>query len=81
MMALGVVQYLKENNLRSVLVAGFDNLDDMKTAIGEKWAYATIDQQADMQGYTGVVTAVRMLGGAPVDSDVYVGFKVVTAGT
>ena len=80
MMALGVVQYLKENNLQKVLVAGFDNLDDMKTAIRDKWAYVTIDQQADVQGYTGVVTAVKLLGGTPVDSNVYVDFKVVTAG-
>lgn len=81
MMALGVVQYLKENNLKNVLVAGFDNLDDMKTAIQENWAYVTVDQQADLQGYTGIAAAVKMLGGKTVDMNQYVSAKVVTAAT
>lgn len=79
MMGLGVIQYLKEANKSDILVAGFDNLDDMKTAIKEGWAYVTIDQQADLQGYTGIATAVNMLNGIDVDELVYVDAKIVTA--
>lgn len=78
MMALGVVEYLKEVDNKTALVAGFDDLDDMRTAIAEGWAYVTIDQQADKQGYTGIVTAVNMLKGVTVDDVMYVDAKVIT---
>lgn len=79
MMALGVIQYLQEANVKGVLVAGVDDLDDMKNAINDGWAYATIDQQADEQGYTGVVTAVNILKGISVEMVTYVNAEVITA--
>jgi ribose transport system substrate-binding protein len=78
MMALGVIRYLEETGRCDVLVAGFDNLEDMRDAIKEGWAYATIDQQADIQGYTGIVTAVKMLKGQTVEEAVYVDAEVIT---
>ena len=78
MMALGVVQYLKEENIQDVLVAGFDNLEDMQSAIWEGWAYVTIDQQADLQGYMGIVTAVDMLNGETAQDEMYVDAKIIT---
>lgn len=80
MMALGVVQFLKEANRKDVLVAGFDNLDEVGGEIRDGWISATIDQQADLQGYKGVETAVRMLDGQPVDAETYVPVKVITKG-
>lgn len=77
MMALGVVEYLKEINRKDILVAGFDNLEDMRTEILAGWAYVTIDQQADKQGYMGIVTAVNMLKGVSVDEVTYVDAKVI----
>ena len=77
MMALGVVEYLKEINRKDILVAGFDNLEDMRTEILGEWAYVTIDQQADKQGYMGIVTAINMLKGISVDEVTYVNAKVI----
>jgi ribose transport system substrate-binding protein len=78
MMALGVIEYLKEIDNKDIMVAGFDNLEDMRTEILGGWAYVTIDQKADMQGYTGIVTAVNMLKGVSVDDVMYVDAKVIT---
>lgn len=78
MMALGVIHYLEEADRRDVLVAGFDNLDDMESAIGEGWAYVTIDQQADIQGYMGIVTAVNKLKGQTISTETYIEAKVIT---
>ncbi len=78
MMALGVIQFLKEADRQDVLLAGFDNLDDMRDAIRDGWAVVTVDQQADVQGYTGIVTAVKLLDGQTVDLETFVDAKVIT---
>jgi ribose transport system substrate-binding protein len=78
MMALGVIEYLKEIGNKDILVAGFDNLEDMRTEILGGWAYVTIDQKADTQGYMGIVTAVDMLKGVSADDVTYVDVKVIT---
>ncbi len=79
MMALGVVQYLKEEYKRNVLLAGFDNLEDAQKAIQEGWMDVTIDQQAIEQGYRGVESAVQMLEGSRVDSEIYIPVKLITS--
>lgn len=79
MMALGVVQYLKEESLKDKLLAGFDNLEDARNAIREGWMDVTIDQQASEQGYKGIESAVRILQGESVDSEIYIPVKVITA--
>jgi ribose transport system substrate-binding protein len=81
MMALGLLQYLKEAGRTDVLVAGFDNLEDARTAIGEGRMQATIDQQAALQGYKGVEMAVSILNGMPVEQLTYVPVRLVTAET
>jgi len=78
MMALGAIQYLKETQNSDVLVAGFDNLDDMRAEIQDGWAYVTIDQQADLQGYLGVVTAIDMLNGLTIEMEIYVLSEAIT---
>lgn len=81
MMALGVVQYLKENQKKDVLVTGFDNLGDAQKEINNGWMQATIDQQADVQGYKGVETAVKLVQGIEVDRELYVPIKVINKDT
>ena len=78
MMALGVIQYLKDSKKKDVLIAAFDNLDDAKTALQEGTMAVTIDQQADIQGYTGVKYAIDMIHGKTVAPETYISVKVVT---
>jgi len=63
MMALGLLQYLKESGKTDVLVAAYDNLDEAKEMIRAGRLQATIDQQAALQAYTGVQLAIRTLQG------------------
>jgi len=81
MMALGVVQYLKENDRKDVLLAGFDNIEDAQKEINNGWMQVTVDQQADVQGYKGVEAAVKLIKGIEVESELYVPIKVINKDT
>jgi ribose transport system substrate-binding protein len=63
MMALGLLQYLKESSKNDVRVASYDALDEAKEMIRVGRLQATIDQQAALQAYTGVQLAIRALKG------------------
>jgi ribose transport system substrate-binding protein len=63
MMALGLLQYLKETGKTDVMVASYDNLDEAREMIRSGRLQATIEQQAALQAYTGVQLAVRALKG------------------
>lgn len=63
MMALGLLQYLKETGKTDVVVASYDALDEAKEMIRTGRLQATIDQQAALQAYTGVQLALRALKG------------------
>jgi len=78
MMALGALQYLKEAGLNRVKVAGYDALDAARKAISEGRLVATVDQQADEQGYIGCVTAMKLLRGEAVLPVVLVEVRLVT---
>ncbi|MBU3109993.1 sugar ABC transporter substrate-binding protein [Clostridium lacusfryxellense] len=79
MMALGVIQYLDENNPKEdVLIAGFDALSEAKTAITDGKMSNTIDQQAIKQGYTGVKIALDLINGKkPTNLVTLVDVKVI----
>jgi ribose transport system substrate-binding protein len=77
MMALGVIQYLDEKHLSKVLVAGYDNLEEAQAAIKQGKLAATIDQQAALQGYTGVRIAVDMIDGKAQPAETLVDIKLV----
>jgi len=78
MMALGVIQYLDERGRKDVLIAGFDALSEAKTAISKGKMSDTIDQQASLQGYTGVKIAEDLINGKnPENLITLVGVKVV----
>jgi ribose transport system substrate-binding protein len=61
MMALGVLKYVEEKKLTSVIVAGYDDLEQVQPYIQNGELVATIDQQAARQGYTGVLYAHKLL--------------------
>lgn len=78
MMGLGVLQYLKDTKKQNVLVAAFDNLDDSQSALRDGSLAVTIDQQPEVQGYTGIKYAIEMIQGKSVPPETYVSVKVIT---
>jgi ribose transport system substrate-binding protein len=66
MMALGATRYLKDARRFDVRVAGFDALDEALQAVATGELRVTVDQQADVQGYTGVDYALRLIRGETV---------------
>lgn len=81
MMAFGVIQYLQETGKTQVLVGAYDALEEAKSFLRDGKLQATIDQQAALQGYTGVQSAVRMLKGEKVPPLTLVGVMLVTRDT
>jgi ribose transport system substrate-binding protein len=81
MMAIGVASYLQQSGRTKVLVAGFDALDEAKTAIRAGQLTATIDQQARQQGYMGFMTALHLIRGETVPMEVQVESRLVTTQT
>lgn len=79
MMALGVVEYAKENNKQEVWIAGYDALSEAIEAIKAGRMTVTINQQADVQGYSGVQYAHELLQGREVPMETLVEVKVVNA--
>jgi ribose transport system substrate-binding protein len=61
MMALGARKYLTEGGHSKVLVAGFDAIAEARQALNRAELIATVDQQAGVQGYQGVMTAIKVL--------------------
>jgi len=78
LMAIGVMKYLSESRKTGVRVAGFDALEEAKTAIRAGDMTVTVDQQAAQQGYQGVMTALKLLRGETVAADVLVEARLVT---
>lgn len=68
MMALGVIQFLQENNISTVKIASFDNIIEVKPFLQSGVLSVTIDQQGAVQGYKGIETAYRLLKKEPIES-------------
>lgn len=81
MMAIGVMEYLRESKHAPVLIAAFDALDEAKDAIRSGQLAVTVDQQAAEQGYQGIMTALRALRGESLPTTIQVDAKLVTAET
>jgi ribose transport system substrate-binding protein len=79
LMALGIQRYLEERGRSDVLFAGYDNIEEARVAIRQGKLLATIDQQAEEQGYLGVKYAVRALAGEKLPPETLVDVKLVTA--
>lgn len=79
MMALGAIHYFDKSNRNDVLVAGFDDLEEVERAISKGKMQVTINQQADIQGYIGVKSAFEMLNGKKQPPETTIDVKVVTS--
>jgi ribose transport system substrate-binding protein len=79
MMALGALKYLDETGRNNVMVAAYDALEEAKGAILAGKLAVTIDQQAALQGYTGVEYAVRALAGEELPAETILDVFVVNA--
>ena len=77
MMALGVVEYAKQTKNDSILIGGYDALDEALSAIDDGKMLVTVDQQADIQGYTGILYANNMLLGKEVPAETLVDVKLI----
>lgn len=78
MMAIGVMEYLREAKHAPVAIAAFDALDEAKRAIKEGQMTVTVDQQAAEQGYQGVMSALRALRGEKLPDTIQVDARLVT---
>lgn len=79
MMAIGVMKFLQETGRHHVQVVGFDALEEAQIAIKAGQMVATVNQQADEQGYRGVQTALALLRGETPPMEIMVSAQVVTA--
>lgn len=78
MMALGVLRYAQEQNLDDLLIAAYDDIPDAHKAIDEGLMRATINQQADQQGYFGARFAYESIQGSNVPLEKTVEVQLVT---
>lgn len=76
-MALGALEHLDRVGNREVLVAGYDALPEAVERLG-RGLVATIDQQAEEQGYQGIAAAWTLLNGGRVEAETLVDLRLVT---
>ena len=81
MMAIGAMKYLQETHRTKVQVIGFDALEETRPALKAHQLAATVNQQADQQGYLGVMTACQWLHGQAPAMDIQVDALLVTPDT
>jgi ribose transport system substrate-binding protein len=65
--------------ISDVLVAGYDNLEEAQQAVEQGKMAATVDQQASLQGYTGVLYAIKMIKGEQVPLETFVDVILINA--
>lgn len=76
-MALGALEHLDRIGRRDVLVAGYDALPEAVERLGQGLV-ATIDQQAEEQGYQGIAAAWTLLNGGQVEAETLVDLRLLT---
>lgn len=79
MMALGALKFLQDHDKQHVLIASYDALSDVKSAIKAGKIAVSVDQQAAQQGFHGVQLAYRMLQGENVVQQLKVEARLVRA--
>lgn len=79
LMALGVIHYLEESKRGNVLVTAYDDIDQARVAMRQGKLLATVNQQAEQQGYLGVTYAARALAGEKLPPETLVDVELVTA--
>lgn len=78
MMALGIIEYLREVGRDDVIIGAFDALNEAQEAIRDGTMLVTIDQQAARQGYLGVDYAIRALNGETLAPETLIDVQLVT---
>lgn len=76
-MALGVLDHLERAGRQDIVVAGYDALPEAVARLG-KGLTATVDQQAEEQGYQGIAAAWTLLNGGQVAGERLVDLRLVT---
>ena len=79
-MALGAVEAI-DGAGKKVMVVGFDATDDAIEAIKKGKMAATVAQQPDLIGATGVENAIKLINGEKVEKNIPVEVKLVTKET
>jgi ABC-type sugar transport system substrate-binding protein len=68
-MALGALQAVEMMNRQGeILIAGYDNIDAMRTEIRNRRAHATIEQHPELMGEYGVEAAWKQINGIKISS-------------
>lgn len=75
-MALGALQAIEASG-KSILVVGFDAIDDAVAAVNDGKMAATVAQQPELIGSMGVDTAAKVLAGETVEASIPVELKLV----
>ena len=77
MMALGASEYLQSIGRKDVKISGFDALEEVEKEIGKGNIMVTVDQQAELQGYTGVKYALSLIKGENIPSVTIIPVKLI----
>ncbi len=75
-MALGALQAIEASG-KSIIVVGFDAIDDAVAAVKDGKMAATVAQQPELIGSMGVETAAKVLNGETVEASIPVELKLV----
>lgn len=78
MMALGVLNYLNKSGKKDIIVGGYDAIPEALDAVKKGTLAVTVNQQADLQGYAGVSSAVKLINKESVEKEVLVDVKIIT---
>lgn len=76
-MALGALQAIEASG-KSIIVVGFDAIDDAVAAVKDGKMAATVAQQPELIGSLGVETADKVLKGETVEKSIPVDLKLIT---
>ena len=78
-MAMGALKYLHDQNINGVLIASYDALEDVRNAIKDGKIAVTVDQQAALQGYQGIMLAHKLVLGEVAQPQVRIDARLVNA--
>lgn len=77
-MALGAMRAIQTSGMKDIMIVGFDGTDDGIKAVERGRLAATVAQQPELIGEIGVTTAVNVIRGEQVNSQIPVELKLIT---
>ena len=81
MMALGVNEYVNKTLNKKILISGFDAIDEIKPEIRDNNILVTVDQEASLQGYTGVKLANDLINNKTIPTETILPVKLINKNT